>query len=521
MDLKRSLFWVLLIVANNGYAQTSTFNDVAPILYKNCTNCHRPGGGAPFSMLSFNAISPWTTSMVHALQHGEMPPWGADTSYMHFVNERPITQSDKSALLNWIYDGALEGNPALLPPAPTYPMYQLKGVPDTVIQMTLFKSNAAYDDAYNTLVVPLNLGQIRYIRALEIVPSDPSLIHHSVVTADTLGQITVDTSGSALSISGDIGIGTWAPGSMPIVYPNDPELKMGIELPASGEIAMNIHTPKGTSGQWIDIKIRLYLYPENEVGIRPVYDFVPLQYWSNNFRILAGQIKTFSVEEDAPQQPISIFSAFPHSHQICTEILNYAYQPQTNDTIPLIKIDRWDFEHQEYYYFKNLVKIPPSYKFHADHTYDNTSLNHHNPFSPPQLITVGFATDDEMLFDGFQYIDYQIGDELIDIDSILKSDPLINYLSVEERSPQYVTTSLVMPNPVEQKATINFYPPLVNQESHVLRLFNSRGEQIQIDYHHLNGAIEISRSTISSGVYFYEVVTDKDVRIVSGRIVFS
>jgi hypothetical protein len=308
---------------------------------------------------------------------------------------------------------------------------------------------------------------------------------------------------------------------MPIVYPNDPELKIGIELPANGEIAMNIHTPKGTSGQWIDIKIRLYLYPENEMGIRPVYDFVPLQYWSNNFRIQPGQVKTFSVEEDAPQQPISIFSAFPHSHQICTEILNYAYQPQTNDTIPLIKIDRWDFEHQEYYYFKNLVKIPPSYKFHADHTYDNTSLNHHNPFNPPQLITVGFSTDNEMLFDGFQYIDYQIGDELINIDSILKSDPLINYLSVEESRPQYVTTSLVMPNPVDQKATINFYPPLVNQESHILRLFNLRGEQIQIDYDHLNGAIEISRSNISSGVYFYEVVTDKDVRVVSGRIVFS
>ena len=176
MVLQRSLFFVLLTFASICNGQTSTFNDVAPILYKNCTNCHRSGGGAPFSMLSYNSISPWTTSMVHALQHGEMPPWGADTSYMHFINERPISQSDKTALLNWIYDGALEGNPALLPPAPIYPLYQLKGVPDTIIQMTLFKSNASYDDAYNTLVVPLNLGQIRYIRALELVPSDPSLI---------------------------------------------------------------------------------------------------------------------------------------------------------------------------------------------------------------------------------------------------------------------------------------------------------------------------------------------------------
>ena len=91
MVLQRSLFFVLLTFASICNGQTSTFNDVAPILYKNCTNCHRSGGGAPFSMLSFNSISPWTTSMVHALQHGEMPPWGADTSYMHFVNERPIS----------------------------------------------------------------------------------------------------------------------------------------------------------------------------------------------------------------------------------------------------------------------------------------------------------------------------------------------------------------------------------------------------------------------------------------------
>ena len=121
----------------SGFAQT-TFTDIAPVLYKNCTSCHRPGGGAPFSMLTYADASPWSTSMMLALQHGDMPPWGADTSYVHFVNERPITQPDKAAIIQWVFDGALEGDPTQLQPSPIYPQHLLNGTPDTVIQMTRF-----------------------------------------------------------------------------------------------------------------------------------------------------------------------------------------------------------------------------------------------------------------------------------------------------------------------------------------------------------------------------------------------
>ena len=33
--------------------------DVAPILYKNCTNCHRPGEIAPMSLLTYADARPW------------------------------------------------------------------------------------------------------------------------------------------------------------------------------------------------------------------------------------------------------------------------------------------------------------------------------------------------------------------------------------------------------------------------------------------------------------------------------
>jgi hypothetical protein len=515
--MKKSHFLLFtFLIAISGFSQT-TYTDIAPVLYKNCTSCHRPGGGAPFSMLSYNDASPWSTSMMLALQHGDMPPWGADTSYMHFINERPISQADKDAILQWVFDGALEGDPTQLPPPPVYPQHLLNGTPDTVIKMTTFYSNAGATDAYNIMVTPLALGQSRYVRAIELVPSDPKLIHHSLITADVLGAIPIDTSGSAfLAAQGNIAIGTWAPGSLPIVYPNSSQLKMGIQLPANGEIIMQIHTPAGTLGQAIEVELRLYFYPINEPGIRPVFDFVPLQYWGSDFWIGPEQIKSFSASNQTLPYNISIFSAFPHSHQICTEILNYAYHPLTLDTIPLIKIDKWDFEHQEYYYYKNMVKLPASYILHSDHTYENTSQNHHNPQNPPQLITVGWYSDDEMLFDGFQYIDYQPGDENFNIDSILKNDPLLNTIGITETG--FAIASSVHPNPMEERSVIEFSSQSGNWKSFTLEVYNLSGQKVNMNPKLKEGSFEISKGKLSSGVYFYQISRNHK-RVSAGKII--
>jgi hypothetical protein len=37
-----------------------TFNkDIAPIFFKSCAECHRPGETAPFSVLSYREVRPW------------------------------------------------------------------------------------------------------------------------------------------------------------------------------------------------------------------------------------------------------------------------------------------------------------------------------------------------------------------------------------------------------------------------------------------------------------------------------
>jgi len=100
---------------------TPTFSkDVAPILYKNCTNCHRPGELAPMSLLTYKDARPWAKSIATQVSKGVMPPWHADPSYGQFINDRRISDAEKAILVAWGNGGAPEGNAKDLPAAPVY-----------------------------------------------------------------------------------------------------------------------------------------------------------------------------------------------------------------------------------------------------------------------------------------------------------------------------------------------------------------------------------------------------------------
>ena len=72
--------------------------DVAPIFYKNCTNCHRPGEIAPMSLLSYKDARPWARSIATRVANGSMPPWHADPAFGHFLNYRSLTDADKATI---------------------------------------------------------------------------------------------------------------------------------------------------------------------------------------------------------------------------------------------------------------------------------------------------------------------------------------------------------------------------------------------------------------------------------------
>ncbi len=117
-------------------ADVPTFTrDVAPILFKHCVNCHRPGEMAPMSLLTYESARPYARAIANAIGNRTMPPWHADAPTGTFDNERSLTDRERQTLVGWLTGGAPNGDPKDLPPPPTFTEGWNLGKPDLVLEM--------------------------------------------------------------------------------------------------------------------------------------------------------------------------------------------------------------------------------------------------------------------------------------------------------------------------------------------------------------------------------------------------
>ena len=72
--------------------------DIAPIIYQNCSVCHRPGAVAPFSLLSYADAKKRAKQIAVVTQSRFMPPWKAEPGHGEFRNERTLNASQIKAL---------------------------------------------------------------------------------------------------------------------------------------------------------------------------------------------------------------------------------------------------------------------------------------------------------------------------------------------------------------------------------------------------------------------------------------
>jgi hypothetical protein len=166
-------------------AVVPTFSkEVAPILYRSCTNCHRPGEIAPMSLLTFKDARPWAKSIATQVGKGTMPPWHADPMHGEFLNDRRLSETDKATLVSWANGGAPEGKPTDLPPQPTYESGWTIGAPDAVFAMGEdYPIPAAGEIPYQYFEIPTNFTEDKWVQAFEVKAGDPKVLHHVIVYA--------------------------------------------------------------------------------------------------------------------------------------------------------------------------------------------------------------------------------------------------------------------------------------------------------------------------------------------------
>src|SRR5262245_19983919 len=159
-----------------------TFNkDVAPILFKNCAECHRPGEAAPMSLLRYKEARPWASSIREKVLGREMPPWHADPQVGQFSNDPRLTQAEISTITAWVDGGAKEGERRDLPPAPKFVEGWNIGQPDLILKMPgELTLDANGPDEYQNFPIDPGFTEDKYVQMAEARPGNRRIVHHIV-----------------------------------------------------------------------------------------------------------------------------------------------------------------------------------------------------------------------------------------------------------------------------------------------------------------------------------------------------
>lgn len=461
-------------------AQTGPYwaEDVAPIFYANCTKCHNPNGIAPFSLLTYNDAVTEASNIQQQVTMRTMPPWPPDTGYVHFMGERILSQVEIQTIDDWVNNGMQQGNLANAPTPPTYTGAAEIPSPDLTSQIPTYTVNTT-TDLYRCFVMPSNVSTTEYITKVEVLPGNRNIVHHVLVFQDqsnTCYTLDANDPGPGYTWFGDVGSATaslifgWVPGQGMWELPAN----MGIRLDANTNIVIQVHYPGGTFAQVDSTQVRFTFSSGvvREVYVDPVINH-STSITNGPLYIPADSVRTFNASQYIGYN-VSAITVAPHMHLIGRTIYSYAVDP-SGDTIPFVSIPDWDFHWQGSYYFQQPVHIPLGSTVYAHATYDNTMNNPHQPNNPPQDVSVGEATTDEMMVIYFAYLAYQPGDENIVIDSsILSSAPEV-YPSIVK------TPQLYDPYPVPangEELHIDYFLPAAGAVT--LELVDANGKVVQV-----------------------------------------
>ena len=424
-----------------------TFNkDVAPILFKNCVECHRPGESAPMSLLSYKDARPWARSIREKVVSREMPPWHADPRVGQFSNDPRLTQAEIDTITAWVDGGANEGEPRDLPPAPKFVEGWGIGQPDAILKMqeefTLEATGPS--DEYHFFFIDPGFTEDKYVQMAELRPGNRRIVHHSTAfifppppgvqqwkapTEKDIGkfmdesdpilykedglvrrlrpnvpvyddgcQLPAGGAGNQFDGSGEVRFGMFLtkfrPGSKPEIW----EPGTARKIPAGSKLLLSAHYSR--TGQVEKDRSMIGLVfakqpPQNELNTRVISNYY--------FRIPPGAENHRVTACWTAPKDIHLVTASPHMHNRGKVMEIKAFYPDGRSEV-LLNVPRYEFAWQTIYDFKQPVAIPKGTRLMITSIFDNSAKNRFNP-DPAKAVRFGDWTADEMML---AHIDYTV-----------------------------------------------------------------------------------------------------------------
>lgn len=383
-----------------------TFNrNIAPIVFENCATCHHAGQSTPFDLLQFADVKKRAPLIAKLTSERQMPPWLPEQGSDVFLNCRRLTVEQIGMIGQWAAEGAREGNPADLPPAPKFTSEWRLGKPDLVVTMPkLFRVPPEGRDVYRNFAIPVEgLSTQRFVRALEFRPTNPALVHHAFIRVVNTSQWRRmegkdgEPGFPGMDLSDEMPTGHflgWQRGRPPI------ELPSGLAWPIKPGQDLILQTHLSPTGKPEELMASIGLYFTDEPPTNTPFKMVLSSY---AMEIPAGDSNYVVRDDFILPIDVDLLAILPHAHYLAHEMHGWATFPGGEER-ELILIKQWNFDWQGDYRYQNPVFLPKGTKLSMRFTYDNSTNNIRNPHNPPRLVTHGTQTIDEMAELWFQLL---------------------------------------------------------------------------------------------------------------------
>ena len=381
-----------------------TWSDtVGPLVLEHCAGCHRAGGAAPFPLDSYESAAPMAAAVVNAVEGGRMPPWNPAPDCRDYERARLLPEGSAEMLRTWATADAPAG------PGPDVPMPERDEVVFEATGVAMppepYMPDASQPDDYRCLVLDAEFDADVFVRGIEIVPDQGSLVHHVLTYAipaadvpDLMALVDEDPE-PGYSCFGGVGVGLptslggWVPGSGALVWPGD----RATYIRAGSKIVMQVHYNLATEPPAPDqTAVHLMAGPE------PPADIVQGQPLATlDLELTAGDADGSITHEYKwyGDRTLEIVGIVGHMHLLGTRMSVEIVRDDEDEC--LLRIPRWDFAWQELFVLSEPAFVRTGERIRLTCHFDNSAEN--QPVVNGEQLTTrdvgwGEGTLDEMCF---------------------------------------------------------------------------------------------------------------------------
>lgn len=402
-------------------ATTLTYHrDAGPVLNQYCVSCHEAGGLAPFELDSYAGASRVSALISAVVGNGRMPPLPADPGCRSLDDARVMPDPARQLLIDWVAQGAPEGDPNHAPPS-LPPDDDALGEPDHVFDSGLdYVSEFEGTDEYRCFLIDVPVATPIDAVAFSVSSTNRAIVHHAFVELvrpadiDSVRELDATDNAPGWECFGGVGfdsvrVGSYVPGSQPKASPNG----TGVSLPSGAYFVVNVHYNFLTSRDANRLSVQVWSAKQALTGTPRT-----VRLGNRTFMLAPGASAVTATDEanivaaGKPKRPLDTvagraWGASGHMHLLGQSLrIDLVHADQSEEC--LLSIPAWDFNWQGDYRFQDPLTLVPGDTVRLTCRWDNSAEN--QPFiggvqSAPTNVTWGEKSTDEMCLGGLTVTD--------------------------------------------------------------------------------------------------------------------